>query len=109
MPVCGGSMRRRSLRSCLISFGVVFAVLVPSAVAGLNRWTSSGPEGAILTQIVSDPTDSAVAYALTRGAGIYKTSNGGDSWQAANEGLPDLLVSALVIQPVAPKTMYVAI
>ena len=73
---------------------------------GPNRWTSSGPAGALVAQIVIDPTDSSAAYAFTPGAGIFKTSSAGESWRAINDGLPIANISAIFVMPDDPKTLY---
>ncbi len=39
-------------------------------------------------------------------AGVFKTSDGGSKWSAVNAGLTNLKVSALVINPANPSTIY---
>jgi photosystem II stability/assembly factor-like uncharacterized protein len=99
-------MRATSLR--IECFLVSLALIGSVALAGPNRWTSSGPEGPRVDRIFTDPDEAAVAYAVTYNAGIFKTSNGGQSWRPANEGLPDVYVLAFLIQPDAPSTLFAA-
>ena len=39
------------------------------------------------TSMVADPTDPNRFYVALRGAGVYRTDNGGDSWTQVNNGL----------------------
>ena len=47
----------------------------------------------------------ATLYAGTAG-GVFKSSDGGESWAAANTGLTNLSVQALAINPTTPATLY---
>ncbi|MEM7588106.1 MAG: YCF48-related protein, partial [Acidobacteriota bacterium] len=54
-----------------------------------------------ITSLVMDPLDPQTLYLGTT-IGIYKTTSGGNSWQA----ISDLSVSTLAIDPVTPTTLY---
>ena len=64
--------------------------------------------------IVVDPADSNVVYVATNrhestiAIGVYKSSDAGATWAAANTGLSDLDVRHLVLDPVNPGTLYAA-
>ncbi|WP_174624598.1 dockerin type I domain-containing protein [Candidatus Methylobacter favarea] len=76
------------------------------AQAGINKWTAIGPEGGTVTTVAIDPVDPLTLYAGGYG-GVFKSSNGGASWQAVTSGLPsDFGVSVLAIDPVDPLTLY---
>ena len=57
------------------------ALLVASgaslAEAGINVWTSSGPEGGLIRSLAIDPTSPSTLYAGTDGGGVFKSTNGG--------------------------------
>src|SRR5262250_3341719 len=55
--------------------------------------------------VVVDAQSSSVVYALTS-RGVFKSTTGGDSWAAANAGLPDSYISSLVIDPVTTSNLY---
>src|SRR6266571_4356974 len=74
--------------------------------AGNNVWTSLGPEGGIVQALALDPTTPTTVYAGTRGGGVFKSTNGGNSWSAVNTGLPDLEIFALALDPTTPTTVY---
>jgi photosystem II stability/assembly factor-like uncharacterized protein len=74
----------KTSRFLFCSLTAILPLLSAPLRAGTNRWTGSGPDHATVTQIVAD---AGVAYAVIPGAGIYKTTNGGQRWRPANEGL----------------------
>lgn len=49
-----------------------------------------------------------VLYAGTA-KGVFKTEDGGRSWREVNNGLTDLLIGQLVIDPLDPDTVYVRV
>ncbi|MBL8190523.1 MAG: VCBS repeat-containing protein [Acidobacteria bacterium] len=60
-----------------------------------------------------DPTNSQIVYAGTRvGSGVQKTTDGGSTWIAVNNGLvasgQNVRVNALVVDPKATSTVYAA-
>jgi ligand-binding sensor domain-containing protein len=78
------------------------------AHAGLNQWTSNGPEGGPLLSLAVDRVAPANVYAGTNGAGVFKSPNGGTSWAAVNGGLDNRVVNALVVDPSASGVVYAA-
>lgn len=84
-----------------------------------NTWTEMDDGFPIETHtsinaIVVDPTDPNTAYAMTskheseEAIGIYKTTDGGGTWSAANNGLDDLNTNDLQIDTVEPNILYAA-
>lgn len=53
-----------------------------------------------------DPSTSSTLYAGTGGVVVFKSINGGSSWNAVNTGLTNLTIRALVIDPSVPTTLY---
>src|SRR5215813_2162336 len=70
-----------------------------------DQWTNLGPDGGYVFSLASDPTDHNRIYAGTAD-GVYKSTNGGNSWQMSNSGLPSGNVSALVIDPGNTNIIY---
>jgi photosystem II stability/assembly factor-like uncharacterized protein len=61
--------------------------------------------------VAVDPTNPDVVYAGTgwepfNGNGVYKSTDGGETWQPANQGMMDRSVTALAIDPTNPQTVY---
>lgn len=55
----------------------------------------------------SSPVNSRAIYAAKYGQGVYKTTDGGQSWSAVNNGLPtNLNFDALAISPTDSQTLY---
>jgi hypothetical protein len=86
---------------------------VASAQDPTYTWTTLGPYGAYVKALAIDPTTTPatlyagmVADTYHSASGVYKSSDGGASWNPVNNGLPDILgVFVLAIDPVA-HTLY---
>ena len=71
-------------------------------------WTSGGPYGGNVRALAINPTTPATLYAGTD-AGVFRSTDSGGTWAAANTGLTDLWVwsvMALAIDPTTPTTLY---
>lgn len=115
-------MNRKSYTLLILSVAVFLVVAVAPASAGLFQWTRLGrliPQSGFepsVSAIAAHPTNPNVLYAGTlRSTGnanlIFKSSNGGVSWQPAGNGLPANLpqntgVNDLIIRPDSPNTLY---
>ncbi|HXI13489.1 MAG TPA: hypothetical protein VNM92_12725, partial [Thermoanaerobaculia bacterium] len=102
-----GSMAAAALLSGVMMFSTLASAQTAAAAAslsptGLNRWTTSGPEGGSVSSLVTDPADNLV-YAGTRGGVFLRTSAG---WTAVSDGLPDVAITALAIVPSVPSSLY---
>jgi photosystem II stability/assembly factor-like uncharacterized protein len=58
------------------------------SAAGADVWNFSGPGGGPVHALVLDPTNLDILYAGTEDGGVFKSTDGGVSWGAANGGLP---------------------
>ncbi len=76
------------------------------AHAGLNQWSSIGPEGGIIISITIDPTHPNTLYAGTNGGKLFKSVNGGGSRYASNQGLSGMNISSLAIDPLNSSILY---
>ncbi|MGE4092560.1 MAG: IPT/TIG domain-containing protein [Candidatus Binatia bacterium] len=68
-------------------------------------WTSLNTRS--LTPVVIDPLNPQMVYAGTFN-GVLKSTDGGNNWSTLNEGLPDLNVPVLLIDPTTPRILYAA-
>jgi hypothetical protein len=57
--------------------------------------------------IAIDPSTPTKIYVGTDGGGVFKSTNGGNSWAQVNQGLNDLKVTALAIDWFTPSRIYV--
>jgi cysteine-rich repeat protein len=83
---------------------VCLVASAPPAQAGINVWTSHGPEGGDVQALAIDPMTPTTLYAGTPGGGVFKSTNGGGTWGAT--GLTNTSVNALAIDPMTPTTLY---
>jgi formylglycine-generating enzyme required for sulfatase activity/tetratricopeptide (TPR) repeat protein/photosystem II stability/assembly factor-like uncharacterized protein len=59
-----------------------------------------------ITTIGLDPSDPDILYVGTYDAGVYKSIDGGLSWQPLNNGLGWTHIDSIVIDPAYPQTLY---
>jgi photosystem II stability/assembly factor-like uncharacterized protein len=57
--------------------------------------------------LIISPADSQTIY-VTSHLGVFKSTNGGESWAPANSGLTTTNIGCLAIDPVSPQIIYVA-
>jgi photosystem II stability/assembly factor-like uncharacterized protein len=90
------------------SFAIFAALLLIPAVllGGANHWTSSGPGVGSVYRVYTAPQDPNEGFVLTA-AGLYKTTDGGQSWRPANGGLPRSSTSNFVAA--TNQTLYLSI
>ena len=84
--------------------------------AGVNRWTSIGPEGGWIRALAIDPLTPSILYAGTASGVVFKSTDGGQSWSGGEIGLPNdygpfyLLsdddITCLAIDPATSTTVY---
>ncbi len=74
--------------------------------AETNVWMNIGPRGGTINALAIDPTTPTILYAGTDGNGVFKSTNGGENWNAVNTGLTNADVRALAIDPKKPTTLY---
>jgi photosystem II stability/assembly factor-like uncharacterized protein len=65
-----------------------------------------GPYGGTIVAIATDPTNPQISYAGTFGAGVFKSTDGGHTWNSSSTGLSNLYVYSLAIDPQHPSTIY---
>ena len=85
--------------------------LVPRPkAAGLqpSRWQALGPSniGGRVRAIAFDPRSPNRMLAGAASGGIWVSDNAGDSWRANSDFLPNLSITTLVFDPVAPANVY---
>ena len=84
-----------------------------AALAGVNRWTSRGPEGASILSLAIDPTRPDILYAgtgsYTTGRftdSIIKSVDGGRTWAPSGVGLTTGLIDQILVDPMNPDRIY---
>ncbi|HTP01790.1 MAG TPA: IPT/TIG domain-containing protein [Anaerolineales bacterium] len=71
-----------------------------------NIWVGHSPEGGIILDLEIDPNHPAVVFAGTDLAGLFKSTDSGQTWVDSGEGMwPSLRVYCIAISPSDPATM----
>ncbi len=90
------------------------STLFAGTMLGLFRTTDSGAHWIELTNglvahyaaaIAFDPSTPTTVYAARHGGGLYKSTNGGDSWSLANYS--NFYPSQIVVDPVDSSIVYI--
>lgn len=95
--------------SSVAAFGLPpFSSVGPSTIlnAGGGIGVAAQPVAGRVVAIAPDPTNSSIIYIAAAGGGVWKTTNGGGSWAALTDGLPDLAMGSLTVDPSSPSTVY---
>lgn len=69
-----------------------------STNSGTN-WSSTGFSGSRTNALIIDPDDNSVIYAGTYSNGVYRSTNAGGSWTQMNDGLDELTINRMGINP----------
>lgn len=93
-------VRRATALVCLLS------LLLTTAMAGVNSWTTKGPPGGYFNFIVASSTDSNVIYAAYIQS-LHKSVDGGATWQTIRE--VDSPITGLAVDPANGNRVYLAI
>ena len=100
-------MKRRFFAVITLVALVAALLAAAPARAASDRWTTHGPEGAWVSELVIDPQHPATVYAGTQ-SGIFKTTDGGGRWRRLS-GFPAADAQALAIAPSDPDVLYAAV
>ncbi len=63
--------------------------------------------GGPVSSLALDPSNRSTLYAGTFRAGVFKSTDGGETWEEANSGLQSLQVTALSLDPSNSSRLYV--
>ena len=88
--------------------GTVFAASGYKSTDGGETWSEFGPNGVHhIYEFTPHPNDSQVIYSGVAGEGVYKTEDGGMSWQVVNQRLTGIVADQFQTIPDQPETVYV--
>jgi len=94
----------RSIALCLILMALAVG-FAGTAIAGVNQWTSIGPEGGSVSAVAVDPVTPSTVYAGTSG-GVYKSTDSGANWSNISLGAVPGRVADIVVDHVTHTTLY---
>jgi photosystem II stability/assembly factor-like uncharacterized protein len=121
--------RRRARRRRLLYAAILVAAAAASALAFFGRgggqrptlgdspadaaapptprWTAGGGlEGGPVYAGAADPVHPGVVYLGTATTGVFKTTDGGRHWHAANAGMGSVRTDAVAVDPTHSSTVY---
>lgn len=83
---------------------------------GRSSWQSLGPNSTVggyagtgrINAIGFHPTNTNVIYAGSAGGGLWKTTDGGNSWLPKTDFLGSIGISKVIVHPTNPETVYIA-
>lgn len=85
--------------------GVQAAGTSPGGVLGWN-WLGPGNIGGRTRALVIDPNDADIMYAAGVAGGIWKSTDGGASWNPADDFMLNLAVVSLAMDPTDSSVLY---
>ena len=75
--------------------------------AHAQTWNNIGPDGGFFKDFVIHPTNSDIVYAGSDdGGGVWKTTDGGDSWELLTGDYPNFTGWHIEMDPDRPDTLY---
>jgi len=83
-----------------------YPIFLPLVSNEKNINSYIGPDGGYVVSMVTNPKNSLIMYAATWGNGVFKSVDGGKSWNKFSNGLGDLLINSLAIDPQNPNILY---
>lgn len=91
-------------------FSLIFATIILLSIrcdiALAENWESFPFYGGEVLSVAISPDDEDVVYVGTRDAGVFKTINGGQSWQPARHGLTLMPIRTIEIDPQNSNVLY---
>jgi photosystem II stability/assembly factor-like uncharacterized protein len=81
---------------------------VYKSINGGNSWAKLPLPFVEVTQLVLDPQSPDTLYVSSYGYGIFMSTDGGKSWAIGNNGLSNLYVQCLAVDPSHPQTLFAA-
>src|SRR5438046_5566529 len=109
MKSMGAKTIASRLGTALVLSALVWLGGLSRAEAGVDVWTTNGPEGGSIRALALDPQSAATLYVAAQGdrvsSDLYKSTHGGSSWQAIARRLPRHY-GALAINPQTTTTVY---
>ena len=83
----------------------LFGLLAAALASGqTGTWVNRGPEAGTVYCLAADPTQPGTLYAGTD-SGVYKSTDGGASWQPSNTGMEVYRVQTIAVDPNSPSTL----
>jgi photosystem II stability/assembly factor-like uncharacterized protein len=97
------------LLSVFVSVCINFIAVCASPASTSSIWSSLGPGGGgWITAISIDPQDANTVYVGSDLGGIFKSTDGGNTFVFINDGLKSYAIQDIAINPQSPNIVYLA-
>lgn len=103
-------------RAAAMASGSTLSATAGSSVSS-TPWKPIGPSAVVdpsgmknagrVSSLAVDPRNPLVVYAGAADGGVWKTSDGGQSWTPLTDTQPSLSIGSIALDPSAPDTVYV--
>ena len=102
---------RKTVYGLVEYLGVVRSDNAGQSWTPINEGLPKNDFQVLVQSLAVDPADTQIIYAGTGGfvgggAGVYKSTDGGESWSAANKGMLDYYITALAVDPANSQVVY---
>ncbi len=80
----------------------------PLIIDAEQNYQGQGPDAGQVVSIAIDPrnTTDRVIYSAFNDGGVWKTTDGGDTWQPKTDYMPTLSIGAVALDPANPSIVY---
>ncbi len=94
---------------CWLAVGVFVALLVSGCAAGsAPTWQGVGPNARSIVSLALNPLSPPTLFAGSSGQGLFRSRDGGDTWAAVNNGLPQgVTVNSVALDQTQVGLVYV--
>jgi len=87
--------------TAILIFGAGFSVSGQSI-----EWKNTGPGGVTVTSVLQDVSDSTSIFLTTNRSGFFRSTDGGESWQRKDTGLPISRINNVVQDSENPEILF---
>ncbi|MGH7391767.1 MAG: WD40/YVTN/BNR-like repeat-containing protein [Candidatus Rokuibacteriota bacterium] len=82
----------------------MFGLVLP--VSANHVVMHGGPFGGVVVALMPHPLEPETLYLAAFGGGVYRSVDGGRRWSTVTNGLDELTVLTLALDPVSPRVIY---